>query len=622
MTTMECDLCMRPPNSRLPFLCPSCARSILYEPRIRLAKVLLEKEKFGHQIERLSSSTRLIDDKYRALTVPRDAHIDQQWLIESNNIKRAQARDRTRYIQDHTQILRDEIRAAREELAKRKIILQKKKAQASVIRKEIPHRREDHKAQMEENIQKTTRSWDGIHSKQVETRGFLCREAAHLYGLKQRKKMRGGVVRDQYTIGGTPIIDLKDINGAKVNELTTCLVNVSHLVVLVSFYLSLRLPAEITLPHRNHPLPTIFTPANSYQGREAIFPGLTPLSSSTNSPTASRRGTDLKMLPRPRPLFIEPENLKDKIPAVAKRDPTTFSFFLEGIALLAWDIAWLCRSQGVSTGTDSWEDVCNMGRNLWNLLIAPSLSPALPRASLPRDVGQQQHDPSAPRSRASTQSKPLKLGQFSHDSAHPLSIPDPNYYYSNDNGAPSVSTPSVSTPSSIATDFLRGWKVSKHSLLVDPLKRALIGEISNAEWEMLEQDEWADQEIDNIHSNAKTNADSDNANTTNTANSNNKMTPLPVVIDTDADVDTAAQIRPQNPVANAIRRKDPLLEDHGMVHGDDGEVDPIAATTNTVGAAEPTSGEDQATAASASSRTKGTSGWTKLKNREKGAGSG
>ena len=29
-------------------------------------------------------------------------------------------------------------------------------------------------------------------------------------------------------------------------------------------------------------------------------------------------------------------------------------------------------------------------------------------------------------------------------------------------------------------------------MIVDPLKRALIGEMSNAEWEMLEQDEWDD----------------------------------------------------------------------------------------------------------------------------------
>jgi hypothetical protein len=116
-------------------------------------------------------------------------------------------------------------------------------------------------------------------------------------------------------------------------------------------------------------------------------------------------------------------------------------------------------------GTESWEDVCNMGRNLWNLLIAPPQSPALLRVMSGRDFRQQragmQNDTS------STPNRPLRLGQFSHDSAHPSS-------------------------DSRVADFLRGWKLTKYTMIVDPLKRALISEMSNAEWEVLEQDEWDD----------------------------------------------------------------------------------------------------------------------------------
>src|SRR5271156_161939 len=139
-------------------------------------------------------------------------------------------------------------------------------------------------------------------------------------------------------------------------ELSASLSSTAHLLVLVSFYLSIRLPAEITLPHRDYPLPTIFTPANSYAGREVPFPGTTPTPSSSNSPATSRHD-DLRPMPRPRPLFLESKDFEEKVPQFARKDPVAFSFFLEAISLLAWDVAWLCRSQGYHAGTETWEDV-------------------------------------------------------------------------------------------------------------------------------------------------------------------------------------------------------------------------------------------------------------------------
>jgi Vacuolar sorting 38 and autophagy-related subunit 14 len=460
---MECDICMRPTSSKLSFYCPSCVRTGLYESRIQSTKIFLEKEQLTFQIEQITSSGQQQEIKAKPTTVNQDDVANRRWSIESNNVKGAQAKDRTKDIKEQSQILREDIRTAREEIIKRKAILQRKRAERDTIMSVLPDRRTGESHKLKNEIEKSMQSWDASYAKAVETRSFLCKEAAHLYGHKQRKKLRGGVVQDQYTIGGIPVVDLRDINNSRVNELTTSLTNTARLVVLVSFYLSLRLPAEITLPHRNYPLPTIFTPANSYQGREIPFPGTTPAPSSTNSPVSSRHA-DLRPLPRPRPLFIEPENLKDKIPNVAKRDPSAFAFFLEGISLLAWDVAWLCRSQGMYAGTESWEDVCNMGRNLYHLLIAPPQSPTLLRVISNSDARQPRTR--APDVKSSAQNRAVRLGHFSHDSAHSLSEND--------------------------ADFLRGWKVAKYTMIVDPLKRALIGEMSNAEWELLEHDEWED----------------------------------------------------------------------------------------------------------------------------------
>ena len=253
----------------------------------------------------------------------------------------------------------------------------------------------------------------------------------------------------------------------KITELSAELSSTAHLLVLVSFYLSIRLPAEITLPHRDYPLPTIFTPANSYAGREVPFPSTTPTPPS-NSPATSRHD-DLRPMPRPRPLFLESKDLEEKVPQFAKKDPIAFNFFLEAISLLAWDVAWVCRTQGFHAGTETWEDVCNIGRNLWQLLLSQPQSPGLMRVLSNRDVqsrnknGKENAPPGLPKS------APVpKLGSVSHSSA-----------YSFLGGAE-------------AQELLRGWKMSKYTMIVDPLKKTLIGEMNNAEWELLQEQEWDD----------------------------------------------------------------------------------------------------------------------------------
>lgn len=254
----------------------------------------------------------------------------------------------------------------------------------------------------------------------------------------------------------------------RLTELSASLSSTAHLLVLVSFYLSIRLPAEITLPHRDYPLPTIFTPANSYAGLEVPFLGTTPMPSSSNSPATSRHD-DLRPMPRPRPLFVESRDLEEKVPQFAKRDPIAFNFFLEGISLLAWDVAWVCRTQGFHSGTETWEDACNIGRNLWQLLLAQPQSVGLMRVPSSRDV--QNRNKNGKENAAAGQPKPTPvpiLGSMSHSSAYSF------------------------LGSAETQELLRRWKMSKYTIIVDPLKKTLIGEMNNAEWELLQEQEWDD----------------------------------------------------------------------------------------------------------------------------------
>lgn len=477
---MDCDFCSRVSSPKLPFYCVTCARNHLYGLRLENAKVLIDKERksqeVGKTIESLDSlqkghSNRGDDDQHTA---------SPRWLIENAKTRKAQSEERAQAMSQHSEVLKKQIQEMREEIKKRKAVLMQRRSDSDSVTHQIQARRSATIEAIEQNVKRKQQSWHSLHNKIAESRAFLCREAAKLHGLRQRKKRKGGEVREEYTIGGIPIVDLTDLNSmlapcndiltevcakycldAHPSQVTTSLTHVARLLVLVSHYLALRLPAEITLPHHGYPLATILTPSSSYSSRKIPFPGTTPSQSSTTSPTASRSG-DPPPLPRPRPLFIE-----KKLPRLAQEDPTAYRFFLEGASLLAWDVAWVCRTQGIYAGTESWEDICAVGKNMWQLLVAPAPSPTLLRVLSSRDVqGKQKSGKEAGTAALPRSNSVPKFGHLSHGTAHSFL------------GGPE------------GLDLMRGWKFSKAAMVTDPLKKALLGEMSNAEWELLEEQEW------------------------------------------------------------------------------------------------------------------------------------
>lgn len=236
--------------------------------------------------------------------------------------------------------------------------------------------------------------------------------------------------------------------------------------MLATHYLAIRLPAEVTLPHRDYPLPTIFSLPSSYLHTNVPFPGAT--ASSSNSPSTSRHAESSNQ-PRPRPLWIN-----KPLPILANEDSGAYASFLEGTILLAYNVAWLCKSQGVSVGengTTTFEDICNIGKNLWKLLIGdkPHLQPTPRSASLA---------PSPPKSldsegyiegedKKSHRAERSPLGWASHGAAYSF------------------------LGSAEGAEFIRGFKLPRPNQLADILKNKLMSEVANAEWEVLSQDAWA-----------------------------------------------------------------------------------------------------------------------------------
>ncbi len=240
-------------------------------------------------------------------------------------------------------------------------------------------------------------------------------------------------------------------------------------MILISFYLGIRLPAEVTLPRRDYPLATITHPTTSYLSARVPFPGSGSNVSLSSSSSSSKH--EAKACSKPRPLFFGSYR-QEHVNEVARKDPKAYVYFLEALSLLAWDIAWLGHSQDFTFGRGSWEDACNIGRNLWQLVFSPAQSPSVMRTNSNRDTRERQtgvKDNLSPAS-ANSKSPSGRLGSHSHDSAHTFF------------GAAS------------SKEHLRPLKLSKYTMIFDPLRKALEVEMKNADWILLGGEEIDDGE--------------------------------------------------------------------------------------------------------------------------------
>ncbi|KAJ5139134.1 uncharacterized protein N7515_003982 [Penicillium bovifimosum] len=458
---MSCSICSRAPHSRLPFHCPTCARNQLYQLRIENTQILLEKEGLGRQIETAVA--------YNSSLAPLPSHGQEvsevnktcspRWVLETISNHHAESLARRESLSLQIENLRLEVQAKKAEIAKRKEALVRRCSDAESAKFELEERETGILAGVQNTSKRVEHVWHSLHSKTAESRIYLCREVANLYGL--RKSTKKGQGRDTYVLGC----------GIAPEQISTSFSNIAHLLVIVSHYLSLRLPAEITLPHKNYPAPTIYTPSASYRSRDLDGADYQP----SSSPAPSRTADVGNHTPRPRPLFID-----KSLPRLAKEDPATYAFFLEGATLLAWNVAWLCRTQGINLSSDSWEEVCDIGKSLWQLLVAPPAHPStLMRAFAGRDT--QTHIKTAkdsPRTSIQRTTSFPMLGHYSHGTAHSF------------------------LGASEGVEFMRMWKLPTPTKVVDRLKSNLLGEMTSAEWELLEEKEWDEAAMEHNQSSA------------------------------------------------------------------------------------------------------------------------
>jgi len=463
---MECDICQRPPDKSLDFFCTACARNVVYVPRLEHARVLLEKNVLKTKVEEAVNTER-----HGRNDAPDSPHTNTDGVIWQKEWKQVQANESNRRvarIKDEQESVKQEAAGLKAQIEELKAKITEKRRVLDTIQSKVPQRWKEDLSQTNIANSKALSSLLQTQHKSVGSRATLCREAASLMRLRQRRRQRDAPGREQYSIAGLTLPDLREISNVRCADLTAVLGSVAHLVLLVAFYLGVRLPAEITLQARDYPLPTINIPSASYRGRRQDFPAPGSAMSVSSSPSASRHelGTSLKS----RPLFVGSDSRDERIVNFQKSEPQAFNIFIEGIALLAWDVAWLCRSQGFTAGTNSWEEICNVGKNLHQLLIANPQAPSIARIQSDRNV--------------------LKRPGQSRKSS------SPSYDIRNESTGKLGQNTDLSAASQAAkayqSETLRSWAFLSWQAVALSLRKTLLTEITSAEWELLQDEEWDD----------------------------------------------------------------------------------------------------------------------------------
>lgn len=468
--TLCCDICFRAGSRKLPFLCPTDARNRLYGLRLRHGQVLLEKTQLDEQV------STLLTQPSRSLHTPqpdRDTHNRLERLkIDNNTAKQRLAELKTDEIIRKADQLRLSILQAKEEMAEKRAMIARNKKDLEKARNGLDSRRQKQLDKVDKSAKMATYRWNQSHAITVQSKAFFLRAIAETYGLRQLKIKDG---KAEYIVGGpgaVRLFDLKHMNTLHPRQINAGLGHISHLFNLACTYLAVRPPAEVVSPHADYPLHTVFAINSSYIYSDIPFPSNNPLSSKPVTPSGSKDAlSQLPRLPRPRPLFI-PDSTS--LPNLARDDPHTYTHFLEAVCLLAYDIAWVCKTQGISIASDvfnkaatfdsnqsqnerastgtAFDDMTSIGRNIWKIIDGGS----------PADTPSQAGKPTMS-SDDSGKAAPA-LGQYSHGSIH------------------------TSLNSAAGAELVRGLKFPGALKIADQLKKHLAAEAIKAEWELV--DEW------------------------------------------------------------------------------------------------------------------------------------
>ena len=155
-------------------------------------------------------------DRARSSAGIRTSDPNSTWTVHRAASEQVISENKTQSVLSHVEALREETQQIKSEIAARKVRLLRRRSEFNSAKQELSQSQASAVEPVDKSIKRTEHRWEVMHNKTAESRLFLCREVALLYGLQQRKRKKGGLGRDVYLIGGVPIADLRDLNSMYV----------------------------------------------------------------------------------------------------------------------------------------------------------------------------------------------------------------------------------------------------------------------------------------------------------------------------------------------------------------------------------------------------------------------
>lgn len=429
---MDCDICATASKN---VICAACSHATLYPLRLEHARLLLDKERVGKQVKRLVESSEPGRPQHEHTL----AEIERSKETVSTVVRKSEE-------------LKSKIETYRAGINQRKAVLQRRQRDKDGELADLRQTRDTSTDPMKRHARKALRHYENHTSELIYSRAWLCHAAASIVGLRRvtpapippsRPQSAHEQPQETYQIAGLTIPSLRDLNTVQPKHITAVLDSIVRLLHIACVYLAIQLPAEMVPPDLN---------ASS----SSILP-------STSSTSKSR----------PRPL-----HLKQQLPQLTQEHPSEAALFLEGVTLLAWDIAWLSRTQGIDIST--WEDVCDIGRNLHNLFITAA----------GRQTAEARKSSSTRRKDSKTTSMAAAGEKICADSTNHFGRHSHNTAFG---FIPGISSTTISafTPTSTTPESGKPPAALLDPQIVrDALQKHLLADMQGAEWEVLEEGEY------------------------------------------------------------------------------------------------------------------------------------
>ena len=127
---MSCHICNCSASNRTPFYCPTCARNHLYTLRYENARVLLEKESIGKEVEAAVAGNTDTKSNLSTTTRPTAREGNPRWDVQAAQTEQARASERIRTMRECMQTLRAENEERKAQIRQVKAQLKKRRSDA------------------------------------------------------------------------------------------------------------------------------------------------------------------------------------------------------------------------------------------------------------------------------------------------------------------------------------------------------------------------------------------------------------------------------------------------------------------------------------------------------------